>query len=149
MKTIKLLSAFVALFLALTSCKKTVLAPIQAKGSSITTSRSIHIRLETTVNGTNGKFDGDIQLVTDTVLNTVLFTRHFDAPFGGSTGSFDTTFVVTSQYVNINTLLYTMNWNGSIFDYDPIADTYMTIWVDGVKKLYTKNTAIAESLNIK
>jgi hypothetical protein len=138
---------------SLVSCKKTSPEPIQVtkivNQTATSTSSTVRIQLTTTVSASDGKFDGDIQLVTDTVLNTILFTRHFSATFGCPNGSFDTTFVVSSQYLNINTLLFTEKWTGTIFDLDPIADTYMTIWVDGVKKVYLKNTAIAESINLK
>ncbi len=133
--------------LSLASCKKTSPEPISAK--SYTSTNTIRIQVTSTVSASDGKFDGFIQVITDTVLNTVLFNRGFSDPFGCSAGIFDTTFVVTSQNLNINTLLFTEKWTGSIYDVDPIADTYMTIWVNGVKKLYLKNTAIAESIYIE
>lgn len=135
------------------SCKKTSPEPIKVckvvAPASVNTTSTVRIQLTSTVSASDGKFDGDIQIVTDTTLNTILFTRHFSQAFGCPTGSFDTTFVVSSQHLNINTLLYTEKWTGSIFDLDPIADTYMTVWVDGVKKIYLKNSIIAESINIK
>lgn len=139
---------------SLVSCKKTSPEPIYvtkviSPSAVNTTTSTVRIQLTTTVSASDGKFDGDIQLATDTTLNSILFTRHFSQAFGCPTGSFDTTFVVSSQNLYINTLLYTEKWTGSIYDLDPIADTYMTVWVDGVKKIYLKNTVIAESVNIK
>lgn len=135
------------------SCKKTSPAPIQVCNvvtpTSVNTTSTVRIQLTTTLSASDGKFDGDIQIVTDTTLNTILFTRHFSQAFGCPTGSFDTTFVVSSQNLNINTVLYTEKWTGSIFDLDLAADTYMIVWVDGVKKIYVKNSIIAESINIK
>ena len=136
------------------SCKKTSPEPIQVSKvvtptSTNTSSSTVRILITTTLSATDGKFDGMLQLATDTIQSSVLFTRNFIQAFGCSTGSFDTTFVVSSQHLNLNTLLYTEKWTGSIFDLDPIADTYMTVWVDGVKKVYLKNTVIAESINLK
>lgn len=135
------------------SCKKTSPEPIQVckvvTPASVNTTSTVRIQLTTTLSASDGKFDGDIQIVTDTTLNTILFTRHFSQAFGCPTGSFDTTFVVSSQNLNINTVLYTEKWTGSIFDLDLAADTYMIVWVDGVKKIYLKNSIIAESINLK
>ena len=105
--------------------------------------------IQSTVSTLDGKLDGDIHLITDTTVNTIAFQRHFVTPFGGSTYTLDTTIILNSNVINIQTLIYTEKFTGSIYDLDIAADTYMTVWVDGVKKLYLKDCIIAEDVNIK
>lgn len=141
------------LTLSFASCKKkdcpaptTVVA---ASPSNVSSTSSIRILIESTVSTADGRLDGDIQLVTDTVNDVIAFQKHFINSFGGSTYTFDTTIVVTSSVLNINALLYTEKFTGSIYDIDMAADTYMTVWVDGAKKIFLKNSVIAQSINLK
>lgn len=156
-KSILITLTVISSLLSFVSCKKKDVAPaasterlIYVTTPSATGTYTVRIQVTSTLSTSDGKFDGQIQIVTDTVNNTVLFNRYFNAPFGGSTGSFDTTFVVTNPYVNINTLLYTMKHVGGVnYDIDYAADTYMTIWVNNEKRIYLKNAVIAESVYVK
>lgn len=143
---------FLAIISAFTfaSCKKDSPAPLQVSKVSQTSSTStVRILIDATVSTSDGKLDGDFQLITDTVLNTIHCQKHFNTVFGSPHYVFDTTIVVNSQTLNIATLLLTEKQSGSIFDIDYASDTYMTVWVDGVKKIYLKNAVIAENINLK
>jgi hypothetical protein len=134
-----------------TSCKKKCPEPTKVTTPVLntTSTSTVRILIESTVSTSDGKLDGQIQLVSDTVNDVVVFQKLFSAPFGGSTHTFDTTVVVNSAVLNIRTLLLTQKFTGGIYDIDYQATTYMTVWVDGVKKVYLQSVIIAEDVNLK
>lgn len=144
----KLASLFLIFTLAtlFVACKKDTKITPNVSASKVSTTSQVRIKIETTSSTSIGKLDGYIKLMNDTVqLSYIPFNQSYSLTY-----TFDTTIVVSAPEINLHAFVFTMKTiGGGLFDYDPIADTYMTVWVDNKQVFDTKNTAIVDNILIK